>query len=72
MEECVVWILRIIVLLIFIVSIVFRINSDEAITLDPIKDGYNNKIIYYVDTRTKKTYKMENDVLYYYEEVTNE
>lgn len=73
MEKFDVWVLcfyiLFLVLLVFIIGI---INPDETIRLDPVKDEYNNKIIYYVDTRTKKTYKIENDVLYYYEEVIND
>ena len=54
--------------LIAIISIALNITTSGAITIEPVKDDYKNEIIYYVDTYTKKTYKMENDILYYYEE----
>ena len=51
-----------------VISIVWSMTTDETITMAPIKDDYKNEILYYIDTNTKKTYKMENDILYYYEE----
>ena len=54
--------------LIAVISIAWSMTTDEAITMAPIKDDYKNEILYYIDTNTKKTYKMENDILYYYEE----
>lgn len=54
--------------LIAIISIAWSMTTDETITMAPIKDDYKNEILYYIDTNTKKTYKMENDILYYYEE----
>ena len=54
--------------LIAVISIAWSMTTDETITMDPIKDDYKNEILYYIDTNTKKTYKMENDILYYYEE----
>lgn len=54
--------------LIAVISIAWGMTTDETITMAPIKDDYKNEILYYIDTNTKKTYKMENDILYYYEE----
>lgn len=54
--------------LIAVISIAWSMTTDETITMAPIKDDYKNEILYYIDTNTKKTYKMENDILYYYEE----
>lgn len=54
--------------LIAVISIAWSMTMDETITMAPIKDDYKNEILYYIDTNTKKTYKMENDILYYYEE----
>lgn len=54
--------------LIAAISIAWSMTTDETITMAPIKDDYKNEILYYIDTNTKKTYKMENNVLYYYEE----
>lgn len=51
-----------------VISIAWSMTTDETITMAPIKDDYKNEILYYIDTNTKKTYKMENDILYYYEE----
>ena len=51
-----------------VISIAWSMITDETITMAPIKDDYKNEILYYIDTNTKKTYKMENDILYYYEE----
>ena len=58
--------------IIAIISLSWNESEAGIITIAPIKDKYRNEIIYYIDINTKKTYKMENDVLYYYEEVTNE
>lgn len=55
-------------MLIAVISIAWSMTTDETITMAPIKDDYKNEILYYIDTNTKKTYKMENDILYYYEE----
>lgn len=54
--------------LIAVISIAWSMTTNETITMAPIKDDYKNEILYYIDTNTKKTYKMENDILYYYEE----
>ena len=54
--------------LIAVISIAWSMTTDETITMAPIKYDYKNEILYYIDTNTKKTYKMENDILYYYEE----
>lgn len=54
--------------LIAIISIALNITTSGTITIEPVKDDYKNEIIYYVDTYTKKTYKMENDILYYCED----
>ena len=54
--------------LIAVISIAWSMTTDETITMAPIKDDYKNEILYYIDTNTKKTYKMENNILYYYEE----
>ena len=54
--------------LIAVINIAWSMTTDETITMAPIKDDYKNEILYYIDTNTKKTYKMENDILYYYEE----
>ena len=54
--------------LIAVISIAWSMTTDETITMAPIKDDYKNEILYYIDTNTKKTYKIENDILYYYEE----
>ena len=51
-----------------VISIAWSMTTDETITMAPIKDDYKNEILYYIDTNTKKKYKMENDILYYYEE----
>ena len=51
-----------------VISIAWSMTTDETITMAPIKDDYKNEILYYIDTNTKKTYKMENDILYYYKE----
>mgnify|MGYP004496347129 CR=1 FL=1 len=53
--------------LIAAISIAWSMTMDETITMVPIKDDYKNEILYYIDTNTKKTYKIENDILYYYE-----
>lgn len=50
-----------------IINIAWSMATDETITMAPIKDDYKNEILYYIDTNTKKTYKMENDILYYCE-----
>lgn len=50
-----------------IISIAWSMATDETITMAPVKDDYKNEILYYIDTNTKKTYKMENDILYYCE-----
>ena len=55
-------------MLIAVINIAWSMTTDETITMAPIKDDYKNEILYYIDTNTKKTYKMENDILYYYEE----
>ena len=57
-----------VVVLFAVISIAWSMTTDETITMAPIKDDYKNEILYYIDTNTKKTYKMENDILYYYEE----
>lgn len=54
--------------LIAIISIALNTTTSGTIIIEPVKDDYKNEIIYYVDTYTKKTYKMENDILYYCEE----
>lgn len=54
--------------LIAIISIAMNITTRGTIIIEPVKDDYKNEIIYYVDIHTKKTYKMENDILYYCEE----
>lgn len=51
--------------LIAIISIALNITTSGTITIEPVKDDYKNEIIYYVDIHTKKTYKMENDILHY-------
>lgn len=50
-----------------VISIAWSMATDETITMAPVKDDYKNEILYYIDTNTKKTYKMENDILYYCE-----
>lgn len=54
--------------LIAIISIALNITTSGTIIIEPVKDDYKNEIIYYVDIYTKKTYRMENDILYYCEE----
>lgn len=49
-------------------TIAWNMVASERIIMKPIKDEQKNKILYYVDIYTDKTYKMENDILYYYEE----
>lgn len=54
--------------LIAIISIALNITTSGTIIIEPVKDDYKNEIIYYVDIYTKKTYRMENDILHYCEE----
>ena len=52
-------------------TIAWNMVVNERIIMKPIKDEHNehkNEILYYVDIYTDKEYKMENDILYYYEE----
>ena len=42
--------------------------ASGRIIMKPVKDEHKNEILYYVDIYTNKEYKIENDVLYYYEE----
>lgn len=49
-------------------TIAWNMVASERIIMKPIKDEQKNKILYYVDIYTNKEYKMENDILYYYEE----
>ena len=49
-------------------TIAWNMVASERIIMKPIKDEHKNEILYYVDIYTDKTYKMENDILYYYEE----
>lgn len=51
--------------LIAIISIASGATARGTIIIEPVKDDYKNEIIYYVDIHTKKTYKMENDILHY-------
>lgn len=48
--------------------IAWNMVVNERIIMKPIKDEHKNEILYYVDIYTNKEYKMENDILYYYEE----
>ena len=54
--------------LIVAISIAWNMAASGRIIIKPIKDEYKNEILYYVDIYTNKEYKMENDILYYYEE----
>lgn len=49
-------------------TIAWNMVASGRIIIKPIKDEYKNEILYYVDIYTNKEYKMENDILYYYEE----
>lgn len=49
-------------------TIAWNMVASGSIIIKPIKDEHKNEILYYVDIYTNKTYKMENDILYYYEE----
>ena len=49
-------------------TIVWNMVTSGSIIIKPIKDEHKNEILYYVDIYTNKEYKMENDILYYYEE----
>ena len=49
-------------------TIAWNMVVNKRIIMKPIKDEHKNEILYYVDIYTDKTYKMENDILYYYEE----
>ncbi len=44
--------------------IVMGISQTNLIMLEPVEDTYRNKILYYIDTNTHKTYKLSGDVLY--------
>ena len=48
-------------------AIFSRVQFD-SITLEPVKDKYRDKILYYIDTNTDKIYKLSGDVLYYLED----
>ena len=50
-----------------IISSAWSVNKNRIIIIRPVKDNYRNEILYYIDTNTEKTYKMENDILYYCE-----
>jgi hypothetical protein len=54
--------------LIVAISIAWNMAASGRIIIKPIKDEHKNEILYYVDIYTNKEYKMENDILYYYEE----
>lgn len=54
--------------LIAAISIAWNMAASGRIIIKPIKDEHKNEILYYVDIYTNKEYKMENDILYYYEE----
>ena len=54
--------------LLAVISIAWSMSTNGTIIIRPVKDDYKNKILYYIDTNTKKTYKMENDILYYKED----
>lgn len=49
-------------------TIAWNMVASGRIIIKPIKDEHKNEILYYVDIYTNKEYKMENDILYYYEE----
>ncbi len=49
-------------------TIAWNMVVNERIIMKPIKDEHKNEILYYVDIYTNKEYKMENNILYYYEE----
>lgn len=49
-------------------TIAWNMVASGRIIIKPIKDEQKNEILYYVDIYTNKEYKMENDILYYYEE----
>lgn len=49
-------------------NIAWNMVVNERIIMKPIKDEHKNEILYYIDIYTNKEYKMENDILYYYEE----
>lgn len=49
-------------------TIAWNMAANGRIIMKPIKDEHKNEILYYVDIYTNKEYKMENDILYYYEE----
>lgn len=50
-----------------IISSAWSVNKNGIIIIRPVKDNYRNEILYYIDINTKKTYKIENDILYYCE-----
>mgnify|MGYP007054834963 CR=1 FL=1 len=49
-------------------NIAWNMAASGRIIMKPVKDEHKNETLYYVDIYTDKTYKMENDILYYYEE----
>lgn len=49
-------------------TIAWNMAVNGRIIIKPIKDEHKNEILYYVDIYTNKEYKMDNDILYYYEE----
>lgn len=49
-------------------NIAWNMVASGRIIMKPVKDEHKNEILYYVDIYTNKEYKIENDVLYYYEE----
>lgn len=46
-------------ILLAIISIAWSMATEDAIIIAPVKDDYKKEILYYIDTNTKKTYKME-------------
>ena len=49
-------------------NIAWNMVASGRIIMKPVRDEHKNEILYYVDIYTNKEYKMENDILYYYEE----
>lgn len=47
---------------------IFYSTQVNSIILQPVKDKYRDKILYYIDTNTDKTYKLSDDILYYLED----
>lgn len=48
-------------------TILFCASVKSSIILNPVEDRYKDEILYYIDTKTNKTYKLEGDIIYYRE-----